>query len=894
MSQSLLAGALATGATVVTPNNRLAREIVLRFDRARLAEGKRAWTPADVLPWTMWLDRLRLAARPTGALPVLLDAAAVREMWHGTVAGHAAPLLNVRGAVRHAIDAWTVFHAWREAGESLERVAARGASEDAQSFEAWAERYRRRLDALDAVDHARLPDLLAARAASSWIQASGRTVLHGFIAFTPQQRRLIRALRAAGMPIDELPSDDEPAPLRFQAACATPSSELASALAFARARVISNPQARVAIVVADLEQRRDETLALAEEILCPQQLLALAPDAPRPYDISLGDPLASAPVIACALDFIALSVGDVEATVAASALRAPFLPEAAAYWRRRAAVERRWRDEGRRTVVWTDVLAALRRCDALLYTRFAGLQTISRVARLPRDWARAWTDWLAALGWPGSASLTSAQWQAHDAWSNALAKFASTGTITGPVSAAVALDSLRALLTDQIWAPESAPAQIQILGVLEAAGLSFDSAWLAGFDAHRWPPAAAPNPFLPLSWQRSRGVVRSDAASALSQARQLTKQLSALAREVVASHAERIDDAPSAMSPLFSHWPPFDRARRVATERLSEVIHAVELERVPDATAPRIPADGSLRGGAGLFESQSSCPFQAFARYRLRTDAWPEWPEGLSAIERGTVLHAVLKAFWDDVGDQATLLRMDAADLARRIEAAVDSGKAKLEPSRWRALPAAIANAETRRLAATLHAWVEEGERLRPPFRVRAHEQAIEFALEGITVRARIDRIDELDADALAVIDYKSGVVVRPLRWFAARPQGVQLAVYAHGLEALGVGPIRALAYAQVKAGEIGVSGLAEARSLWPALDVAGSDKSRLPVASFQEARAQMERGLVALAREIGEGVADVAPRDRASCQYCELKPLCRIRNLDDRSAAAEEPVGDE
>ena len=97
-----------------------------------------------------------------------------------------------------------------------------------------------------------------------------------------------------------------------------------------------------------------------------------------------------------------------------------------------------------------------------------------------------------------------------------------------------------------------------------------------------------------------------------------------------------------------------------------------------------------------------------------------------------------------------------------------------------------------------------------------------------------------------------------------------------------------------MKAGEIGVSGLAEARSLWPALDVAGSDKSRLPVASFQEARAQMERGLVALAREIGEGVADVAPRDRASCQYCELKPLCRIRNLDDRSAAAEEPVGDE
>jgi RecB family exonuclease len=196
-------------------------------------------------------------------------------------------------------------------------------------------------------------------------------------------------------------------------------------------------------------------------------------------------------------------------------------------------------------------------------------------------------------------------------------------------------------------------------------------------------------------------------------------------------------------------------------------------------------------------------------------------------------------------------------------------------------LPPAIATAETRRLAVTLEAWVNEGEKTRPPFRVRGHETPIEFELEGLAVSARIDRIDELAAGGLAVVDYKSGFVVKPVRWFSPRPEGAQLAVYAHGLDASGIGPIRALAYAQVKAGEIEVSGLADADGLWAPLDVPRPEKPRLP-ASFAEARARLDAGLAALAREIREGIADVAPRDRGACQYCEQKPLCRIRTLDD------------
>ena len=120
MSQSLLAEALAAGASIVTPNNRLAREIATRFDAARRAEGKRAWTPAQAMPWTMWLDRLWLAAlaAPISAGRVLVDASATRELWHTIIAADRRELLNPRGAARHAVDAWALFHGWRHAARN--------------------------------------------------------------------------------------------------------------------------------------------------------------------------------------------------------------------------------------------------------------------------------------------------------------------------------------------------------------------------------------------------------------------------------------------------------------------------------------------------------------------------------------------------------------------------------------------------------------------------------------------------------------------------------------------------------------------------------------------------------------------------------------------------------
>jgi probable DNA repair protein len=885
------AAALAPGTTLVTPNKRLARTLVARHDDAMVRAGHKVWPAMHALPWQSWLETLWFEALAAHALTdprPILSAHAAAFLWDRIVERDAV-LLDPGGAAQRASDAWRTFHAWRTLPETFDAWARSGIADDASAFAGWARRFAEALAERRVIDAAQLPDqlTLAAPAVTAW--RNKHCLLAGFFEFTPQQQRLLAALRATGCALTII---DLPVPRAgrcARVACSTPQAELTAALAYARERALADPEARIGIVIANLDERRSEVLLAAEDVLCPDLAGRCAVDAARPYAVSFGTPLAEVPVVACALALIEWMTGSLPVGPAAVALRSPYLPGGEKEWLLRARCEDEWRATGLRAVSFVTATSSLatRGSDPLV-ARWRAAVPSAASRQPPAAWADAWHGWLTALGWPGDRSLGSGEWQARDAFLRLLGSFAALSPVAPTLPRDEATAALRAAAGRMLFQPEAPPARIQILGMLEASGLDVDALWIAGLSAEHWPPAATPTPLLPIGWQRDHGVPRASADRALTYARMLTDAFAHAADDVTASHAALVDGQERAVSALVATWPEATADAAALGRAVQIEASRPSLDLAADSIAPGLAEGATARGGVDVVESQSTCPFQAFARHRLGARAPSDKGSGLSAMERGILLHRTLAAFWQDVGDQPALLALDGDALRARIERAVLSARDGLGARRWRALPASIARAEPARLAATVHAWIVSVERERPPFTVIATEVPGRLALGGIELEFRVDRVDALATGGLAIIDYKSGRAPAPAKWFAVRPAGTQVGLYALAQRArTPAEPVVAAVYAQLKAGAVAVNGLAADSALWPGLRSLPGAKG-VTLVAWSEVEAAWRSGYGALAEDFRAGRAAVAPRDAAACRLCDLQPLCRIQQLVDTDPSSE------
>ena len=879
MNAALLA-ALDAGATIVTPNRRLARALHRDFDLVQRGRDARAWPTPTILPYPQWLRWLwdETAAEPDNEAAVLLTPAQSALQWRQVVeadAQHMA-LFDGRGAAALAEEAWTLLHQWGVGGESWRAWASsEGVLDDPAVFARWAESYGARLRAADACDLALVPDLLARRA--GWIAARlAPTVFAGFIEPTPQQGRLVAAFRGAGIELRHEDTLSELQASAWRTTAATPQEEIAAALAWARQRAATSFDARIGIVIGDLVARRDEVVTLATDILSPAAAL---PGATKrvPFEISLGPPLGAVPVVAAALDLIALLDGSLEIGRTAALLRSPYLAGAQSRWSARARAESEWIREGKREATLIDAIRALDRCSPELAARWRTFHDTRRAQRTasPREWSDAWRAWLVAAGWPGERTLDSAEYQARLAWERLLLEFVSLGAVAPRLSSAQALSTLQALAGEQRFQPEGGPAPIQILGVLEASGLGFDALWVAGLDAERWPSAPSPNPLIPLAWQRQHHMPHATAAREREYAEALTARFARASREVVFSSAAMIDDHPSSPSALILGYP--EREAPAHRSVWAAMTRTATLESILDECAPPLDAGARAPGGAQIVVKQSDCPFQAFARYRLGARPWSLPADGLTPPERGRLVHAAFARFWSAVRDSRTLTFLDEGALSEHIGDAVERALGELPPPRWRALPALLRDGEARRLAQLLRAWLKI-ERGRAAFAVDAVEAPALLQLAAVEFSLKLDRIDRLTDGGIAILDYKTGPVERPRQWFEARPRSAQLGMYMLAqLELEARRPVRVVGYAELRPEAASAVGIAADAEAWPGLD--GVEAA--PGGSWTGLEAWWRSRLEALAEEIRAGHAAVAPRLNPSpCRNCGLQPLCRIESI--------------
>lgn len=890
---------LTPGTVLLAAGARLSRHLAQRYARECRSLGMDVWETPTILTFNAWLAGLWQEAVELGVDQRLLLASAQQEaLWERALreSEHDTQLLPPAATARLAQEAWMLLHAWHLPQAELKKVG----HEDVQIFLGWSAAFNELCRAHGWIDSARLIDALADLIIAKRIPVPARIVLSGFDEFTPQQNRLFDALRGADCDVTMLSSAQDIAARAVRIGFVSPEEELLAAARWARERLATDPSCRVGILAPDLNMANRAIRRVFDDVLLPQSVLPGHAELARPYNVSLGESLASQQLVETALTILEFATDDIASAKLSALLRSPYIAGSDVERSRRALLD----VELRRTAdahVGTDVLArVLERSQDKVYacpilaSRLQGFRTLRD--RLSTRYSCAqWLDHfaqlLAAMGWPGDRQRSSTEYQVVEKWRELLGGFGALGSVLPPLSYFEALSRLRRLAQETLFQRETPETPVQILGILESSGFEFDALWVLGLHDEVWPSPARPSPFLPVALQRARRLPHSSAERELEFCARQTQRLLHSAPQAVVSFPLRQEDRDLRASPLISSLPTADLNAVVGETlpRYRDIIRASSnLQTLTDTQAPPVPPATPVAGGTALFKAQSACPFRAFAEFRIGAKQLPESEPGLSPADRGTLVHQVFGRLWHSIGSHAALVALSAEALTERVRTLVADEVRQFQARRPRTLTQRVFDLECERLVALALEWMAL-ERMRAPFVVRSEEEKVVLSIAGLTTPTRVDRVDELSDGQLAIIDYKTGEAeIRG--WFGERPAEPQLPLYA--LYAAPRERVAALVYGKLRRGDVGFSGITRVDGALPGIPLFGETKLAAR-GSWADLFQEWELNLSALAREFVNGNAAVSPRERQVCERCHLHAFCRVYERRARLAAAEGDNGE-
>lgn len=892
--------ALAAGATVVTPNRRLALFIKGEYDAAQTARGNTLWPSADALPYAAFLERTWQELSLAGNGAMLLSPLQEIALWETVIESsrHAGLLLNPTAAARNAREAWLTQHAYAM-DHPRHRAAWEALNEDAAAYGEWRRVYAERLSAARWIDSAQLPGAIAGAIAAGAVPRVRRLLRAGYDTYSPQQQRLFDVLKESGCAIEDMPGAGISASSTVRIACDDGEAELNHVASCVRALLDGQrannrtSRLRIGVVVPDLAARRSAVLRIFDDALEPLRVVTPGATTPRLFESSLGLPLTSYPIVFIGFLVLRLAGGEIALDDAGAVLRSPHVGGGGADGElaERALADATLRQRRRNPVTPGALLLAAQarapRLAALIEAWIPKARAARALRQPPSAWSATFLALLKGLGWPGGRALDSAEFQTFEKFRDVVSNLSALDPLRARLTLAEALGALRRIAADTVFQPEGNAAPVQVLGTLESTGLTFDALFVTGLAGDTWPAAPRANPFLPPALQRALNVPHASAAWELDFARRMTQSWCRAAPQVVFTWPRRDGERELRMSPLLDAVPDGGDSAATAPLLRDALYAARGVETLSDWHAPPLAAGEHVGGGAALFQNQAACPFRAFAIHRLGATGLDESGDGLDARERGSLVHHALSALWQDLGSHARLLTLTAAELEQKAGTAAQAAVAALSRTRPDLMSEAFAALERERLKALL-LRLTDLEKSRVPFEVVAREQPRALQVAGVHVDARLDRVDRLADGSEIILDYKTGKA-NAASWLGERPDEPQLPLYAVSSEA----DISGVAFVQLRAREIAFKGVTRDDTVLPDVNALAASKSFAAQYANWPALLQSWRGVLEqLACDYLAGRAEVAPKDmRRTCEYCELGALCRVREL---TANTPPPDGDD
>lgn len=848
--------------TVVTVNKRLAVYLQEQYNFYQISQGHTVWQTPDIVAYPDWLTRCYQQALDLSLLApeLLLNTQQELSIWEQIIANSPQhkQLLQPHTAALEAQQAWQLLWEWQcpLADSSFSY------SEDCSAFQTWAYQFSEYLKEQSWLDYSRLPERLS----QLWQQHRNllpdKIIWFGFIDLTSQQQKLCTLLH-----VQHYSQPNPSCGQLSRLACPDFKQELRTMARWAK-QLAFQPNHRIGCIVPNLTAMRAEVIRNFSEIFAPETLLSPS-ESTLPFSISAGLSLTHYPLIYAALSIIQLNQPQISANTLLYLLRSPFLEKPSElfihirlqnYLRQYSGHTlshdqlRQWLKSQTVTCQWLTNLAQL-------LNDCAGQAS----SHTPEAWAEIFAKQLKSLGWPGARPLTSEEYQLVQKWQDVLGDFASLAPVHPTLSLAKALQKLQRMAAMVQFQPKTASNNVAILSPLEAIGQHFSHLWIMGLHDGNWPPKPAPNAFLPLSLQRAYQMPHASVARETEFCEKLLTHFSQNSQEIIISYPQQDTEQLLRPSRQIIELPAIEVKDLSLAEdiQLAQQLHAkASLELVELDTAPPVSQTEAIRGGANLFKSLLACPFKAFAEYRLGAKVDEPLEVGLAATERGTLLHRCLELIWQELDSQQRLLTLSANQLQELIQRAITQAITGIQNQRQVILTRKIVQLETQRLIKLLQTWLDY-EKQRNAFQVVAIEQQTQVTIGDIALNLKIDRIDQLASGEYIIIDYKTSQV--QAKWESEQLTEPQLPLYCVSSSY----PIAAVSLAQVRNDGVKFHGIGHTDGLLPQLKVH---------ADWPGLLADWQQTLEKLATEFLAGNAQIAPRDKNTCNYCKLELVCRIK----------------
>jgi probable DNA repair protein len=863
---------IKSNTTLLTPNRRLAATLHKLYQHDQQQRGVTCWPSPDILPLSSWMQRLWLEEETQDYL--LLSSIQEQLIWEHIIANtkESSTLLQITDTASTAISAWKLLKQWRI---DLQHPAFQQ-TEDNKIFMHWALQFQTLCQEKKYRDSVSLLDFFCKKIP---FNSPVHLILLGFSEMAPQWQHFFRLCEQSGHHIEYIndwhPHHSMPTEAR-RMSLNDAEDEIITMANWAKELLQSKPSASIGCVIPSLDKQRERVLQLFSECFAAEKTYTVDA-ATSVFNISAGKKLAHYPLIHAALQALSLHKKTISLDSFRYLLATPFLGEAESEHIQRAQVDILLRQKNSNTIDLTELTSKnehaflTKHCIHLAKRihRFLSACELTPKIQTHYDWAVFFNEALTLLGWPGQRILNSHEYQTAEAWLRLLTEFQSLDQVAAPVTLSQALQTLHTMTSKNIFQPQTPEAPIQVLGTLEAAGIPFDSIWIAGFDSASWPPPPKPNPFIPKSLQRELMMPHATAERELIYCQQLMNQFIQSTTQIIFSHAKKNKELNMHASTLIESLTETTIAFPAYQSPSERVYAAKQIEYICDEHGPTLSAEEKILGGVSIIKQQALCPFKAFAEWRLHAHPLEDDFPGLRAKERGILLHRLLELIWNQLQGHTTLIQMSDADLIKLIDQCI----AQLLPTllAYQHRPAYM-QLEHQRLKKLIYVWLQI-EKERPPFRVLTHESNTQIQLGQLNLSTRIDRIDELENSKKLIIDYKTGRHQEINQWFGERPEEPQLPLYAlHDAEqTIGI------SFAQITTGENIFKGVSHYT-----LEIEGiknlSEIKKTNALSWQEQLTSWRMIFTQLSDDFYQGIAKVDPKNKnQTCSRCSLKPLCRV-----------------